>query len=209
MPEATLCQTTLPLLQRPNFEVPLQTMPPLLEQEPELVPEDADPVPDGGAAAKPVEAGPETPAFEETVIVGKVDSEDGAEDAGFVVTVVIPELAGAEVAWPSLEEDAGALLLSLLADGAEDDPALEPALLLLVPAVTALAAAAQPGPVGGASFAVAAFKLYWPGSGTWTSMLSADLHSDVGLKIRSVNVLDIEWGGFTYMFIKYMFGKAS
>lgn len=51
--------------------MPLQTRLPsleLLELEPEL----EDPVP-VGAAAKPVEAGPETPASEDTAMVGKED----------------------------------------------------------------------------------------------------------------------------------------
>lgn len=204
VPEATDCHKTLPLLQRPNWEVPLQTTSPSFEQVPEPDPEPAVPVPDGGIGPEaPVEAGPETPAPDEKLNVGnvEVDAETGVEEAGgseaaadeLDARVVIPEgeaapePAEADVAWDSLEEGEPDCLLP--SAGAE-----EAAPLSETPFVIALAAAAQPGPVGGWSFAVAAFFTNCPGSGTSTSAESADLQAS---------------GPVVGRLIKYMFGKAS
>ena len=60
VPEATVCQTTLPWSQRPNCVGPLQTTTPSVVHWPELpaLPEEEDGAPVG--AAEPVE-GPEMP----------------------------------------------------------------------------------------------------------------------------------------------------
>jgi hypothetical protein len=116
VPEATSCQTTWPLLQRPNCFSPLQTTAPLLEQVPVAPPapgvEGAEPPPvegEDGAAGVPV------PPDAGTVGCAGVGA---AVTVTSVVEVGVPEAPGAKTP-PGLEGGADG---AVDAEGAEGTP---------------------------------------------------------------------------------------
>lgn len=179
VPAATACQTTLPLLQRPNCFSPLQTTAPLVEQVVDAPPPDEG---EDGCAGVPVPG--------EDGVVGLAG--EGAVGFAVTVTSVVEVWVGKGAALGTTGAALGTTGAALEAPGAKTPPGFEGAEGAAVaegfpPAAEVGAAEGSDGsdgvvpevvpqlpPVGDLRSFVAPFWTTSPGLGNWTAKLATD-----------------------------------